>query len=162
MNPNYIQYFTFLFSKSKLYSILFIFIQYTLFQFSNLIFYSIISAVLSVSGLTHIKIAAEARWEEVLSSIDGLLIETESQDNNPVLGFHEAALLLNRLETAVSVLRSLFDMDLDLDRNINQVLGQMCSLLTDIYQYWNVLLDYGRRRILQTRGDHPLSSKRNY
>ena len=106
--------------------------------------------------------AAEGRWEEVLSSIDGLLIETESQDNNPVLGFHEAALLLNRLEMAVSVLRSLFGMDLDLDRNINQVLGQLCSLLTDIYQYWNVILDYGRRCILQTRGDHPFSSKRNY
>ena len=99
--------------------------------------------------------AAEARWEQVLSSIDGLLIETESQDNNPVLGFHEASPLLNRLEMAVSVLRSLFDTDLDLDRNINQVLGQMCSLLTDIYQYWNVILDYGRRRILQTRGDPP-------
>ena len=69
-------------------------------------FHSIISAVLSVSGLTHIKnMAAEARWEEVLSSIDGLLIETESQENNPVLGFHEAALLLNTLEMAVSVLR---------------------------------------------------------
>ena len=45
-------------------------------------FHSIISAVLSVSGLTHIKnMAAEARWEEVFSSIDGLLIETESQEN---------------------------------------------------------------------------------
>ena len=33
-------------------------------------------------GETHITVtAAEARWEEVLSSIDGLLIETESQEN---------------------------------------------------------------------------------
>ena len=90
--------------------------------------------------------AAESRWEEVLSSIDRLLIETESQDNNPDLGFHEAALLLNRLEMAVSVLRALFDMDLNLDRNINQVLGQLCSLLTDIYQYWNIKVTQIRRR----------------
>ena len=61
VNTNYIQYFIFSFNEPKLYSILYIFIQYTLFQFSNLIFYSmrnfhsIISAVLSVSGLTHIK-----------------------------------------------------------------------------------------------------------
>ena len=46
----------------------------------------------------------EVTWEDVLSSIDNLLMETEIQDNNSDLGFHEAALVLNRLEIAVSVL----------------------------------------------------------
>ena len=58
-------------------------------------------------------------------------METESHDNNPDLRFHEAA-LQNRLEMKVPVLRSLFDMDLNFNRNINQVSGQPCSLLTDI------------------------------
>ena len=55
----------------------------------------------------------------------------ETEDNNSDLGFHEAA-LQNRLEMTSSVLRSLFDMDLTLNRNINQVSGQPCSLPTDI------------------------------
>ena len=54
-------------------------------------------------------------WEDVLSSIDNLLMETEIQDNNSDLGFHEAALVLNRIEMAVSVLRAIVDMELDLE-----------------------------------------------
>ena len=38
---------------------------------------------------------------------------------------------------AVSILRALDGMDLDLDRNIYQVLRQLCSFLTDVYQYWD-------------------------
>ena len=77
----------------------------------------------------------EVMWEEVLSSIDNLLMETEIQDNNSDLGFHEAALVLNRLEMAVSVLRAIVDMELDLDRNVSQVLGQLRGLFTDIILY---------------------------
>ena len=54
-------------------------------------------------------------------------METEIQDSNPELGFQEAALLLNRLEMAVSVLRGFVEMDLDLDRNVDQVLRQLFS-----------------------------------
>ena len=67
------------------------------------------------------------RGRKWLSSIDNLLMETEIQDSNPELGFHEAALLLNRLEMAVSVLRGFVEMDLDLDRNVDQVLRQLFS-----------------------------------
>ena len=82
----------------------------------------------------------EVMWEDVLSSIDNLLMETEIQDSNSDLGFHEAALLLNRLEIAVSVLRAIVDMVLDLDRNIGQVLGQLCGLCTELeYKYIPIL-----------------------
>ena len=37
---------------------------------------------------------------------------------------------------AVSVLRAIVDIELDLDRDVSQVLGQLCGLLTDTYQYW--------------------------
>ena len=74
--------------------------------------------------------AADVAWEDVLYYIDNIMLaETENQDDNPNLGYHEAALLLNRLEMALSVLYSLLDMDLDLDRNTRQVLSQLCSLL---------------------------------
>ena len=90
--------------------------------------------------------SVEASWEEVLSSIDNLLMETEIQDSNPELGFHEVLLLLNRLEMAVSILRALVGMDLDLDRNVYQVLRQLCSFLTDVYQYWDAKVSQIRRR----------------
>ena len=67
----------------------------------------------------------EVRWEDVLSSIGSLLTETEIQQSNSDLGLHEDVLLLNRLEMTVSVLRAIVDMNLDLHRNVGQVLGQM-------------------------------------
>ena len=60
-------------------------------------------------------IAAHVTWEDVLYSIDNMLAEMENQDDNPNLGYHEAA-LLNRLEVELSVLCSLLDTDLDLNR----------------------------------------------
>lgn len=76
----------------------------------------------------------EVTWENVLSYIDNLLTETEIQCYNSDLGFHEAVLQLNRLEIEVSVLCATVDMNLDVDRNVGQVLGQLCGLLSDIYQ----------------------------
>ena len=67
----------------------------------------------------------EVRWEDALSSVGSLLTETEIQHSNSDLGFQEAVLLLNRLEMTVSVLRAIVDMNLDLDQNVGQVLGQM-------------------------------------
>jgi len=59
-------------------------------------------------------------------------METEIQDDKSDLGLHKATLLLNRLEMAVIVLHAIVDMELDLDRNVGQVLVQLCSLLTDV------------------------------
>ena len=54
----------------------------------------------------------------VLSSFGyNLLEEIEIQDDNPYLGFHEATLLIGRLEMVLSVLRSLLDMDLFFDKH---------------------------------------------
>ena len=75
-------------------------------------------------------------WQDLLSFIDNLLMETEIQDGKYDLGLHKATLLLHRFEMAVSVSHAIVDMELDLDRNVAQVLGQLCSLLTDIYQCW--------------------------
>jgi len=72
----------------------------------------------------------------------------EIRDNNSELGFHEAALVLNRLEMAVSVLHAIGDMELDFDRNVDQILGQLCGLVTDIYQYWGAKVSQmGRRTV---------------
>ena len=46
-----------------------------------------------------------------LVQFDNLLMEPEIQDNNSDLGFHEAVLVLNRLEMAVSVLCAIGDID---------------------------------------------------
>ena len=99
--------------------------------------------------------AADVAWEDVIYSIDKMLAERENQDDNPNLGYHEAALLLNRLEMALSVLCSLLDTDLDLDRNTRQMLSQLCSLLTEIYQYWDEKVIQMRRRTVQQRKHKP-------
>lgn len=84
-------------------------------------FYSVISAVLLFSGSTLKKNMAaivQVTWKDILSSFDNLLMESaEIQDT---IGLHEALLLLNRLEMAVSVLSAIVDMNLDLDRNFGQ------------------------------------------
>ena len=73
-------------------------------------------------------------------------METEIQDSNPELGFHKAALLLNKLEMAVSVLRALVKVDLDLERNVDQALRQLCSFLTHVRQYCDAKVSQIRRR----------------
>ena len=89
----------------------------------------------------------EVKLEDVLSCIDNLLMETEIQDNNSDLGFHEEALVLYRLEMVVSVLRAIVDIELDLDTgDVGQVLGELCGLVTDIYQYWGAKVSQMRRR----------------
>ena len=44
-------------------------------------------------------------------------------------------LFLNRLEMAVSVLRAVVDMELDLDRNVGQVLVDSCVTLVEQFCY---------------------------
>ena len=69
-------------------------------------------------------------------------------------------------------------MELDLDKNVGQVLSQLCGLLTaitDIYQYRGAkvnqmrrrivsLLEFGLRKTIHAAkiGRPPLSSRRNY
>ena len=69
-------------------------------------------------------------------------------------------------------------MELDLDKNVGQVLSQLCGLLadiTDIYQYRGAKVNQMRRRIVSLLefglhktihaakiGRPPLSSRRNY
>ena len=75
---------------------------------------------------------------------------------------------------AVSVLRALVEMDLDLDRNVDQVLRQLCSFPADVYQYLDAKISQIRRRTVSlphfglremvhsaNLEDHPLLSKRN-
>ena len=49
-------------------------------------------------------------WEDVFETMESFLIDLEIQSTDPNLTYHEAALLMNRLETAVSILRSLTDL----------------------------------------------------
>ena len=59
-------------------------------------------------------------------------METEIQNTNYDLGFHEEALVLNRLEMAVSVLCAIVDMKLDLDRNVGEPFVIEKELLEDL------------------------------
>ena len=50
-------------------------------------------------------------WEDVFETMESFfLIDLKIQSTDPNLTYHEAALLMNRLETAVSILRSLTDL----------------------------------------------------
>ena len=105
-------------------------------------------------------------WEEVFSSIDSLLAEIAANDTNRDLNYHEAALLFNRLETALSVLRH---------AGTEQVLNQLCEMLTEIHRYWGKkliqmrhttvnLADLGPREVNRSTrpGDLRWSSRRNF
>ena len=59
-------------------------------------------------------------------------METEIQNNDSALEFHKEALVLNRLEMGVSVLCSIVDMKLDLDRNVGQPFVIEKELLQDL------------------------------
>ena len=66
-----------------------------------------------------------------------MLIETEIQGNNSLQ------------QTTNGSIRPFFEivnMELDLDRNVGQVLGQLCGLLIDVYQYWGAKVSQMRRR----------------
>ena len=49
----------------------------------------------------------EAPWQDVFLSMESVLSEVETEKINPNLSYHQAALLLNRLETSVYILTSL-------------------------------------------------------
>ena len=81
----------------------------------------------------------DTMWPQLFSSIDNLLeIQNADSDNN--LSYHDAALFLNRLETALSVTRSLQDLvltnQLQLTESGEQLLAQLCGMLAEIQRYW--------------------------
>ena len=75
-------------------------------------------------------------WPQVFSSIDNLLLEIQNADGDSNLGYHDAALLLNRLETALSVLRSIQGLvlshHLQLADSTEQLLVQLCGMLAEV------------------------------
>ena len=88
-------------------------------------------------------------WPQVFSSIDSLLLEIQNADGDSNLGYHDAALLLNRLETAFSVLRSIQGLvlshRLQLTDSTEQLLVQLCGMLAEVQRYWgNKMLEMRR------------------
>jgi len=65
-----------------------------------------------------------------------LLSDIETQLNDRNLVYHDAALLLNRLESAVSVLRSLADIRSDEHVEGFPVLQELCELFNEIHVFW--------------------------
>ena len=79
-------------------------------------------------------------WVDVFNSIDQLLqtINEKQDDGNIVIAFHEASLILNKLETALSIVVRLTSLDIDLTENTRLVLLQFSDCLTEIYNYWAI------------------------
>ena len=67
-------------------------------------------------------------WVDVFNSIDQLLqtINEKRQDDGNI-AFHEASLILNKLETALSIVVRLTSLDIDLTENTRLVLLQFSS-----------------------------------
>ena len=79
----------------------------------------------------------EVTWKDVLSSIDNLLMETEIQDNNSDFRVPRSDISpqQTRNQMAISVLLAVVDMELDLDRNVGQVLVDSCVTLVEQFCY---------------------------
>ena len=110
-------------------------------------------------------------WEDVFETMESFLIDLEIQSADPNLTYHEAALLMNRLETAVSILRSLTDLfsmgssaasNTDTERVHNLLIVQeLRELFNQIHIFWAnkvvemqrntiTLPDFGARETNQT------------
>ena len=99
-------------------------------------------------------------WEDVFETIESFLIDLEIQSTDPNLTYHEAALLMNRLETAVSILRSLTDLfsigssaasiNTDTERVHNLLIVQeLHELFNQIHISWaNKVVDMQRNTIM--------------
>lgn len=81
-------------------------------------------------------------WEDVFVSMEYLLTDLEMQLGDQNLTYHEAALLMNRLEIAVSILRSLIEFitlitleHTDSGQNF-LVLQELCDLFNQIHILW--------------------------
>ena len=67
-------------------------------------------------------------WVDVFNSIDQLLQTINEKQDDGNIAFYEASLILNKLETALSiVVRSMTYLDIDLTENTRLVLLQFSS-----------------------------------
>ena len=77
-------------------------------------------------------------WVDVFNSIDQLLQTINEKQDDGNIAFHEASLILNKLETALSIVVRLTSLDIDLTENTRLVLLQFSDCLTEIYNYWAI------------------------
>ena len=77
-------------------------------------------------------------WVDVFNSIDQLLQTINEKQDDGNIAFHEASLILNKLETALSIVVHLTSLDIDLTENTRLVLLQFSDCLTEIYNYWAI------------------------
>ena len=56
-------------------------------------------------------------WVDVFNSIDQLLQTINEKQDDGNIAFHEASLILNKLETALSIVVRLTSLDIDLTEN---------------------------------------------
>ncbi|CAB4042672.1 uncharacterized protein LOC110058109 [Paramuricea clavata] len=75
---------------------------------------------------------------DVFNSIDQLLQRINEKQDDGNIAFHEASLILNKLETALSIVVRLTSLDIDLTENTRLVLLQFSDCLTEIYNYWAI------------------------
>lgn len=79
-----------------------------------------------------------SEWQEVFTSMEYVLSDVETQLHDNDLAYHDAALLLNRLEIAVSILRSLSDLytgDVDTS-DVSSILLELSDLFNQIHMFW--------------------------
>jgi hypothetical protein len=66
-------------------------------------------------------------WVDVFNSIDQLLQTINEKQDDGNIAFHEACLILNKLETSLSIVVRLTSLDIDLTENTRLVLLQFSS-----------------------------------
>ena len=66
-------------------------------------------------------------WVDVFNSIDQLLQTINEKQDDGNIAFHEASLILNKLETALSIVVRLTSLDINLTENTRLVLLQFSS-----------------------------------
>ena len=95
---------------------------------------------------------SEVCWQDVFLSMSRVLSDVEMADTNPDLNYHEAALLLNRLETCMYILTSLNqeltlqdNQDSRTDSNDFLVLQEITTLMNQVHHYWCQKLIFVRR-----------------
>ena len=94
-------------------------------------------------------VAETSTWPDVFVAMESLFSNLEIQLSNQDLIYHEAALLLNRLETAVSILRSLTDLcrpddagDVGIAPENTErahhllILEELCDIFNEIHIFW--------------------------
>ena len=84
-------------------------------------------------------------WFDVFNSIYQLLQSINEKIDDAGMSFHESSLILNKLETALSIVVSLTTLDIDLTENTRLVLLQLSDCLTQLHHNWATKVDNMRR-----------------